>query len=235
MGGWVGGGDGVGCRKIFARNWSPDTTVATVLGAIYSLLLDPEPKDPLDSRLAELFLTDRRAYISEVEDHTRRHAAATAYEAAKKAVMGEAGYWRATRETAVGEKSRRSLVCPLTRQLFREPVTTPDGVTYERSAIVSHLAECRALGLPPHDPTLSSLDEGVVHPLTEKDLVADEVVAREAALYAAGVEEVHCLPSHARAIVEFKPHALPALCSCVDAAGASARGGRGSRAGAVGP
>ena len=79
----VGGGDGVGCRKTFARNWSPDTTMATVLGAVYCLLLDPEPKDPLDSRLAELFLTDRLAYINEVEDHTRRHAAATAYENAK--------------------------------------------------------------------------------------------------------------------------------------------------------
>ena len=55
--------------------------------------------------------------------------------------------------------------------------------------------------MPLHDPTLSSLDEGVVHPLTEEDLVADEVVAREAAMYAAGVEEVHCLPSHTRVIV----------------------------------
>ncbi len=183
---------------MFARNWSPDTGVATLLGAVYSLLLDPEPKDPLDSRLAELFLTNRPAYTREVEDHTRRHAAATAYEVAKRTVMGETGYWRAARETAVGETSRRGLVCPLTRQLFRDPVTTPDGVTYERSAITSHLAECRATGLPLHDPTLSALGEGLVHPLGEADLVTDEVVAREAAQYAAGVDEVRCLPSYTK-------------------------------------
>ena len=103
---------------MFARNWSSDTSVGTLLGAIYSLLLDPEPKDPLDSRLAELFLTDRAAYTREVAAHTARHAAARDYEAAKKAAMGEASYWRLARQGTVGEASRRSLLCPLTGQVL---------------------------------------------------------------------------------------------------------------------
>jgi len=35
-----------------------------------------------------------------------------------------------------------AFTCPLTMEVFRDPVMTPSGLSYERSALVEHLASC---------------------------------------------------------------------------------------------
>ncbi len=40
------------CHSVLDRNWTRDTSLATVFGCIYGLLLSPEPDDPLDSAKA---------------------------------------------------------------------------------------------------------------------------------------------------------------------------------------
>lgn len=54
------------CHSIFDRAYAVDTTMFTILACVYGLLLAPEPLDPLDSELGELYLTDRcvRALLS---------------------------------------------------------------------------------------------------------------------------------------------------------------------------
>ncbi|XP_062382868.1 uncharacterized protein LOC134070498 [Sardina pilchardus] len=45
------------CHSIFDRNYSAHITMREILDAIYGLLIAPEPDDPLDSVLAEEFMT----------------------------------------------------------------------------------------------------------------------------------------------------------------------------------
>ena len=42
--------------------------------------------------------------------------------------------------------------CRLTMEVFREPMITPAGLSYERSALQEHLAKVRAYLLNPSQP-----------------------------------------------------------------------------------
>jgi ubiquitin-protein ligase len=46
------------CHSIFDRNWSPDTTICTVMKLVYGLLLCADTSDPLDSDRALAFYDD---------------------------------------------------------------------------------------------------------------------------------------------------------------------------------
>ena len=47
------------CHAVFDRSYSAETRVQTIFQCIYGLLLVPEPLDPLDSFVADLYLTQR--------------------------------------------------------------------------------------------------------------------------------------------------------------------------------
>jgi len=55
------------CHSVLDRNWTPSTTMVTVINCIYGLFLTPEPLDPLNSSLASLMLSDHDAYLSVVK------------------------------------------------------------------------------------------------------------------------------------------------------------------------
>ena len=62
------------CLDILNKNWSPVLKVSKVLLSISSLLTDPNPDDPLDKPLAELFKKNKEKYLNIVRNHTLRHA-----------------------------------------------------------------------------------------------------------------------------------------------------------------
>uniref|UniRef100_A0A087XNC9 UBC core domain-containing protein n=1 Tax=Poecilia formosa TaxID=48698 RepID=A0A087XNC9_POEFO len=62
------------CHNIFDRNYSAHITMKEIFDAVYGLLIIPEPDDPLDSILAEEFLTSREMYEQEAKRHTEEHA-----------------------------------------------------------------------------------------------------------------------------------------------------------------
>jgi ubiquitin-protein ligase len=63
------------CHSILDRNYSPDTTVLTILQCVYGLLLSPDVADPLDSTLALAFYDDSGLYETSIVAHTKQHAA----------------------------------------------------------------------------------------------------------------------------------------------------------------
>lgn len=55
------------CLDILKTKWTATCNVTSVLISIISLLGDPNPTDPLNSELAELYRTDNDKYISTIK------------------------------------------------------------------------------------------------------------------------------------------------------------------------
>ncbi|XP_041823162.1 uncharacterized protein LOC121628243 [Melanotaenia boesemani] len=117
------------CHNIFDRNYNSHITMREILEAVFGLLMFPEPEDPLDSVLAEEYLTNRTSYE----------------EKAKKQTEEAAGESMETKEKKLVESAKQPvpphLICPLTKKLFVDPVKTPHGRIYERKAIEKHLKD----------------------------------------------------------------------------------------------
>ncbi|XP_076155216.1 uncharacterized protein LOC143138681 [Alosa pseudoharengus] len=143
------------CHSIFDRNYSAHITMREILDAIYGLLIAPEPDDPLDSVLAEEFMTAPEKYKAAARRHTKVVASGTMEEMEKKLVGVELGYALVPPH----------LLCPLTKKLFVDPVKTEYGTVYERQAIERHLKEVQT------DP-LSG------RPLSGADIKGDRVMRR---------------------------------------------------------
>merc|ERR1711871_831273 len=104
-----------------------------VFDCVYGLLLAPEPDDPLDSVLAAQFYEDRSGYDRAAQEMTRQAAGQT-LEELRSRICGDEQHL----EDADHPKH---LVCPLTLQLFEDPVSTRYGHSYERAAITQYLVK----------------------------------------------------------------------------------------------
>ena len=62
------------CLDILNTSWSPVLTITKVLLSICSLLTDPNPDDPLDQSLANLYKQDKMEYNRRARIYTLKHA-----------------------------------------------------------------------------------------------------------------------------------------------------------------
>ncbi|KAM4604629.1 uncharacterized protein ACJ7VT_016960 [Polymixia lowei] len=119
------------CHNIFDRGYNAHITMREILDAIYGLLIIPEAEDPLDSILAEEFLTSREKYEQEAKKHTEE-TAGTSLDDMEKKMVGP-----------VPQDIPKHLICPLTKRMFVDPVKTRYGTVYERKAIEKYLKKSK--------------------------------------------------------------------------------------------
>tara|TARA_B100000676_G_C17954707_1_gene774044 strand:- start:799 stop:1254 length:456 start_codon:yes stop_codon:yes gene_type:complete len=62
------------CLDILTTNWSPALTILKVLLSISSLLTDPNPDDPLDKDIADIYLSDIERFKKNARNYTIRYA-----------------------------------------------------------------------------------------------------------------------------------------------------------------
>lgn len=115
------------CHNIFDRNYSADVTMREILDAVHGLLIIPEAEDPLDSILAEEFLTSKEVYEQAAKDNTAINACQS-MESIEKQYIGESNV-----------QVPPHLVCPLSGKIFVDPVKAKGGCVYERRAIEEYL------------------------------------------------------------------------------------------------
>mmetsp|Transcript_2543 Transcript_2543/g.6717 ORF Transcript_2543/g.6717 Transcript_2543/m.6717 type:complete len:393 (+) Transcript_2543:1178-2356(+) len=144
--------DGKVCHPILDRSYSMQTRLQEILTMVYALLFNPEPKDPLDSFLANMYWTNQQEFY-EYARRVTRDKCSLSFEEMLPRIMDPAAYDQWQRETPYR--------CPLTHHFFKDPVRTPDGMTYEREAIKEHIESNG-----PFDPFIDN-------PLYEENLEAD--------------------------------------------------------------
>ncbi|KAL7017566.1 hypothetical protein ACKWTF_010437 [Chironomus riparius] len=59
---------------ISAENWKPATKTDQVIQALVALVNEPEPEHPLRAELAEEYLKDRKKFMKNAEEFTRKHS-----------------------------------------------------------------------------------------------------------------------------------------------------------------
>ncbi|KAL2153564.1 hypothetical protein VTH82DRAFT_4719 [Thermothelomyces myriococcoides] len=57
-----------------AENWKPSTRLAGVLEAVRHLLVEPQPDDPLEARIADEFRSDRAEFDRNARAYVQRYA-----------------------------------------------------------------------------------------------------------------------------------------------------------------
>ncbi|KAK4176979.1 putative ubiquitin-conjugating enzyme E2 [Triangularia setosa] len=55
-------------------NWKPSTKIVTVLEAIRQLLVEPQPDDPLETRIAEQYKNERKEFEKEAKAYVNKYA-----------------------------------------------------------------------------------------------------------------------------------------------------------------
>lgn len=62
------------CMDILKTQWTPAQNMRTILISLISLLSEPNPNDPLNHDLAELFRSDKKAYLNKIASACKKHA-----------------------------------------------------------------------------------------------------------------------------------------------------------------
>ena len=91
-------------------------------------------------------------------------------------------------------KVPEEFVCPITMELFKDPVVAADGFTYERRAIERHLQTVRARS----PKTNLRLAQKTLFPNTSLRILIGETVSRGRALRAAGEQPLASEPASKR-------------------------------------
>ena len=118
------------CHTILDRFYAPGVRVGEIFNHVYGLLSSPEKEDPLDSVKANLLHFDKETYLQEAKRNTKKNAIVPKTTVRINLLGGEQN---------IRKSYPDHLVCPLTLQLFKDPVATLTGDTYERTAIMEHL------------------------------------------------------------------------------------------------
>lgn len=66
--------DGDICINILKQEWSSALSIRTVLISLIALLSDPNPIDPFNPELVELYRTDKKAYVNKIKKYCAKHA-----------------------------------------------------------------------------------------------------------------------------------------------------------------
>ncbi|XP_061099790.1 uncharacterized protein LOC133129607 isoform X1 [Conger conger] len=117
------------CHNIFDGNYSANVTMKEILDSVFGLLIAAEPDDPLDSVVAEEFLSNPQAYVKQAEK-TTVEAAGTSLEDMEKKLVAE---------SLNKVQIPRHLICQLSGKMFIDPVSTKYGDVYERKCIEKEL------------------------------------------------------------------------------------------------
>ena len=62
------------CLDILNTRWSPVLTISKTILSISSLLNEPNPKDPLNKKIADIYLQDKNKFNRLVRNHVLNHA-----------------------------------------------------------------------------------------------------------------------------------------------------------------
>jgi ubiquitin-protein ligase len=62
------------CLDVIKDKWSPALTASTVLLSIGALLASPNEKDPLNSEVARLYISDQEAHNTKAREWTKKYA-----------------------------------------------------------------------------------------------------------------------------------------------------------------
>ena len=62
------------CLDTLTTNWSPALTIIKVLLSISSLLTDPNPDDPLDKNIADIYKNNKELFKINARNYTIRYA-----------------------------------------------------------------------------------------------------------------------------------------------------------------
>ena len=124
------------CHKVLDKFYSPAVRMREILNHLYGLLLEATPDDPLDSYKADLHRTNKEQYDIEVKKFTTLHARVKTKTDVRVEILGG-------KPDNISDYPAQ-YICPLSKCLFKDPVVTPYGDTYEREAIEEFIRDVRA-------------------------------------------------------------------------------------------
>ena len=62
------------CADVLTNNWAPTLNVRYCLNAIKSMMAEPNVESPLEPEIAELYSSDKAAFIEKAKAHTAEFA-----------------------------------------------------------------------------------------------------------------------------------------------------------------